>query len=88
MQFVYLAIASVAGVVGASALKASNGFTVWQPSLIVAAGYAVPFYFLSLALRAPELPQKTSSVFPLLHPLKEWSLRESRGGSGVCVKGR
>ena len=51
MQSVYLAIAIVAEVVGTSALKASNGFTVWQPSLIVAVGYGISFYFLSLALR-------------------------------------
>jgi small multidrug resistance pump len=51
MQFVYLAIAIVAEVVGTSALKASNGFTVWQPSLFVAIGYGISFYFLSLALR-------------------------------------
>lgn len=51
MQFVYLAIAIVAEVVGTSAVKASNGFTVWQPSLIIAVGYGLSFYFLSLALR-------------------------------------
>jgi len=51
MQFVYLAVAILAEVIGTSALKASNGFTVWQPSLVVVAGYAVSFYFLSLALR-------------------------------------
>jgi small multidrug resistance pump len=51
MQFVYLAIAILAEVVGTSALKASNGFTNWQPSLVVALGYGVSFYFLSLALR-------------------------------------
>ena len=51
MQLVYLAIANVAEVVGTSALKASDGFTAWQPSLLVVAGYVVSFYFLSLALR-------------------------------------
>jgi small multidrug resistance pump len=51
VQFVYLAIAIVAEVVGTSALKAADGFTAWQPSLIVAIGYGVSFYFLSLALR-------------------------------------
>jgi len=51
MPFVYLAIAILAEVVGTSALKASNGFTVWQPSLIVVVGYGISFYFLSLALR-------------------------------------
>jgi small multidrug resistance pump len=51
MQFVYLAIAIVSEVVGTTALKASNAFTVWQPSLVVVLGYGVSFYFLSLALR-------------------------------------
>jgi small multidrug resistance pump len=52
MPFVYLAIAILAEVIGTSALKASNGFTVWLPSTVVAAAYGVSFYFLSLALRA------------------------------------
>jgi len=52
MPFIYLAIAILAEVVGTSALKASNGFTVWLPSTIVVAAYGVSFYFLSLALRA------------------------------------
>lgn len=51
MQFVYLAIAIVAEVIGTSALKASNGFTAWRPSLVVVLGYAVSFYFLALVLR-------------------------------------
>jgi len=52
MPFVYLAIAILAEVIGTSALKASNGFTVLLPSLVVMTGYSVSFYFLSLALRA------------------------------------
>ena len=52
MPFVYLAIAILAEVIGTSALKASNGFTVLLPSLVVVTGYSVSFYFLSLALRA------------------------------------
>jgi small multidrug resistance pump len=51
MQFVYLAVAILAEVVATSALKASDGFTAWQPSLLVVTGYVVSFYFLSLALR-------------------------------------
>jgi small multidrug resistance pump len=51
MQFVYLAIAIVAEVIATSALKASDGFTAWRPSLVVALGYGISFYFLSLALR-------------------------------------
>lgn len=52
MHFVHLAIAILAEVIGTSALKASNGFTVLLPSLVVVTGYSVSFYFLSLALRA------------------------------------
>ena len=37
--------------VSKSSLKSSNGFTRLVPSLIVAAGYAGAFFFLSLTLR-------------------------------------
>lgn len=46
-----LGIAIVAEVVGTSALKASEGFTRWLPSLVVVLGYAVAFYCLSLVLK-------------------------------------
>ena len=49
--YLYLAIAIAAEVVATSALKASEGFTRLGPSLVVAAGYGVAFYFLSLVLR-------------------------------------
>ncbi|TVM02935.1 MAG: QacE family quaternary ammonium compound efflux SMR transporter [Candidatus Brocadia sp. WS118] len=48
---VLLAIAIVSEVVATSALKAANGFTRWGPSLLIVAGYATAFYFLSLTLR-------------------------------------
>lgn len=51
MNYTYLAIAIVAEVIGTSALKASKGFTVLAPSLMVAIGFVAAFYFLSLALR-------------------------------------
>ena len=51
MPFAYLALAILAEVVGTSALKASNGFTLWGPSTVVVVAYSVSFYFLSLALR-------------------------------------
>jgi small multidrug resistance pump len=51
MPLVYLAIAILAEVLGTSALKASNGFTLWRPSFIVVVAYGVSFYFLALALR-------------------------------------
>lgn len=46
-----LAIAIVAEVIGTSALKASEGFSRFWPSLIVVVGYAIAFYGLSLTLR-------------------------------------
>jgi small multidrug resistance pump len=51
MNWLYLSIAIVAEVVATSALKAADGFTRSGPSLVVVAGYAIAFYFLSLALR-------------------------------------
>jgi small multidrug resistance pump len=50
MSWVYLLIAISGGVVATSALKASEGFTRLAPSGLVAAGYAIAFYFLSLTL--------------------------------------
>ena len=51
MNWLYLAIAILSEVAATSALKASEGFTRLYPSAIVALGYAVAFYFLSLTLR-------------------------------------
>ncbi|AVT80627.1 DMT family transporter [Rhodopseudomonas palustris] len=50
MHWLYLLIAIVAEVVGTSALKASQGFTVLLPSVLVVVGYGAAFYFLSLTL--------------------------------------
>lgn len=52
MHFVYLIVAIVAEVVATSALKASERFTRLTPSLVVVAGYATAFYFLSLTLES------------------------------------
>ena len=38
-------------VIGSSFIKASDGFTKWFPTTIVAVAYLVCFYFLSLALK-------------------------------------
>jgi small multidrug resistance pump len=51
VNYLYLAIAILAEVVATSALKAAEGFSRLGPSLVVAAGYAIAFYFLSLTLR-------------------------------------
>ncbi len=49
--YLYLAIAIVAEVIATSALKASDGFTRLGPSVVVALGYGIAFYFLSLVLK-------------------------------------
>lgn len=51
MDWVYLFVAIIGEAIGTSALKASKGFTVLWPSVIVIIGYVVTFYFLSLALK-------------------------------------
>ena len=51
MTYLYLAIAIVAEVIATSSLKATDGFSRLLPSLVVACGYGVAFYFLSLTLR-------------------------------------
>jgi len=47
----YLTIAIASEVIATSALKASDGFTRPMPSIVVAAGYAIAFWCLSLTLR-------------------------------------
>lgn len=51
MNWLFLAVAILSEVIATSALKASEGFTRWQPSLLVVIGYSLAFYFLSLTLR-------------------------------------
>ncbi|TCT21343.1 DMT family transporter [Thiobaca trueperi] len=50
-QWIFLSVAIVSEVIGTSALKAAEGFSRLWPSVTVAVGYAVSFYFLSLTLR-------------------------------------
>ncbi|MEO8937343.1 MAG: SMR family transporter [Burkholderiaceae bacterium] len=50
-SYLYLAIAIVAEVLATSFLKASDNFSRLWPSVIMAIGYAVALYFLSLTLR-------------------------------------
>jgi small multidrug resistance pump len=51
MHWVYLAIAITGEVIGTSALKVSDGFSRFGPSVVVVAGYAVAFYFLAIVLK-------------------------------------
>lgn len=48
----YLGIAIVSEVAATSALKASESFSRFWPSLLVVVGYAIAFYFLSLTLKS------------------------------------
>lgn len=50
-SYLALGIAVVAEVIATTALKASNSFTRLLPSLIVVAGYATAFFFLTITLR-------------------------------------
>jgi len=51
LSYLYLALAIVSEVAATSALKASEEFTKWVPSLIVVVGYGLAFYFMTLVLR-------------------------------------
>jgi len=48
---IYLAIAIVGEVIATSFLRASMGFTQLGPTIVVVVGYAITFYFFSLALQ-------------------------------------
>lgn len=49
--YIYLAVAIFTEVVATTALKSSDGFTRFGPSLIVVLGYGISFYCLSVVLR-------------------------------------
>ena len=50
--WLFLVIAIVAEVIATSCLKSSEGITRLLPSLATITGYAIAFFFLSLALKA------------------------------------
>jgi small multidrug resistance pump len=51
LPYFYLSIAIVSEVIATSALRAADGFTRLLPSVLVVAGYALAFFFLSLTLK-------------------------------------
>ena len=51
MAYLYLTIAIIAEVIATNALKASEEFTKFFPSIIVIIGYGAAIYFLSLVLK-------------------------------------
>ncbi|WP_138475091.1 DMT family transporter [Dyadobacter bucti] len=50
-NWIFLLIAIVSETIATSALKSSEGFSKVLPGIVVVAGYAVAFYFLSLTLK-------------------------------------
>lgn len=54
MKWLFLFIAILGEIIGTSALKTSESFTRFIPSIITVAGYAMAFFFLSLTLK--EIP--------------------------------
>jgi small multidrug resistance pump len=55
VQYVYLLLAITAEVIATSALKTADGFTRPLPTLIVAIGYGVAFFLLSLIVQTMPL---------------------------------
>jgi small multidrug resistance pump len=55
MQYLYLIIAIVAEVIATTSLKSTNGFTRLWPVLVMAAGYGVAFYMLSIIVQTMPL---------------------------------
>jgi small multidrug resistance pump len=51
MHYAYLLLAIVAEVIATTALKSSEGFTRLVPSVLVAVGYGVAFFLLSLIVQ-------------------------------------
>ena len=50
-NWIYLVVAIISEVIAASALKESDSFKNFWPSVIVVIGYCIAFYFLSLTLK-------------------------------------
>lgn len=48
----WLALAIVAEVIATLSLKASDGFTRWQPTIVVVIGYGVAFYAMAWSLKS------------------------------------
>ncbi|MFT4060846.1 MAG: multidrug efflux SMR transporter [Edaphocola sp.] len=51
MKYLFLALAIVFEILGSSFIQASDGFTKWLPTTIVAIAHLISFYFLSLVLK-------------------------------------
>jgi len=88
MPWFYLAIAIVAEVLGTSALKASESFRHFWPSVAVVGGYGTAFYFLSLTQN--DIPLGVSyavwsGVGVALISLVGWLFYRQALGLGECI---
>jgi len=54
-HWIFLGIAIAGEIIATSALKASEGFSKPIPSIVVAVGYLIAFYFLSLTLKTMQV---------------------------------
>lgn len=52
MKYLYLLLAIAFEIMGTSSIQASQQFTKWKPSLLVAGCFVCSFYFLSKALKS------------------------------------
>ena len=52
MNWIYLLTAIFGEVIATTAMKISEGFSKPIPSIVTTAGYAITFYFLSLAIKS------------------------------------
>ncbi len=51
MKWIFLLIAILFETLATTALKYSNGFTEWKPTLLMIIGYLCAFYLLSVTLK-------------------------------------
>ena len=61
IAWLWLTLAIVGEIIGTTSLKASKEFTVLMPTIFIAVGYGLSFYFMILAMR--HLPVAVTYAF-------------------------
>ena len=51
IAWLFLTLAIIGEIIGTTSLKASKEFTVLMPTIFIAVGYGISFYFMILAMR-------------------------------------
>ena len=83
-----LTIAIISEVIATTALKATEGFTKWLPSLVVVVGYGLSFYMLSLTLKYIPVGMVYaiwSGVGIVLITLLGWAVYDQKINLGVAL---